>query len=155
MVPWEEGPSAFLGKYSNRPPSLIIQDELHLISGPLGSVVGHYEDLLFEIMKKYGQPPKIIASTATIRRAKEQVNCLYNRPVQAFPPQALNYDDSFFAVEAAKRGGEQTETPVADGRRYVGVYGGALKSTLTAQRNLVAACLQFVNLFGRSLLKKN
>ena len=95
LLPWYDGPAAFLGRNSGKPPSLVIQDELHLISGPLGSVVGHYENLIFGVMEKYGASPKIVASTATIRRAQEQSEGLYGRDVRAFPPQALDYDDLF------------------------------------------------------------
>ena len=97
LLPWNDGPQNFLGKKTGRPPSLVIQDELHLISGPLGSVVGHYEDLIFGIMKSVAtdRTTKIIASTATIRRAVEQVDGLYNRSVATFPPQGLDYRDSF------------------------------------------------------------
>ena len=152
LLPWYDGPTAFLGKKSGKPPALIIQDELHLISGPLGSVVGHYEDLIFNIMEEFGERPKIVASTATIRRAEEQVAGLYNRSVSAFPPQALNYDDSFFAVEACKPTENIENIPKAEGRRYIGVFASALKSHITAQRNLVASTLQFVNLFGKEFV---
>ena len=106
---------------------------MHLISGPLGSVVGHYENLIFGVMEKYGASPKIVASTATIRRAQEQSRGLYGRNVKAFPPQALDYDDSFFAVEASLPTPEDGK-PKAQGRRYVGVFTGSLKSHITAQR---------------------
>jgi hypothetical protein len=85
------------------PPELIIQDELHLISGPLGTLVGLYEagiDQLCTYTRNDGAilRPKIIASTATIRRADDQVKGLFARSVHLFPPSGLNIDDSFFAV---------------------------------------------------------
>ena len=65
------------------PPDLIIQDELHLISGPLGTMVGLYESALDElcVIEKDGKPvrPKIVASTATVRRAETQIRALFNR----------------------------------------------------------------------------
>jgi ATP-dependent helicase YprA (DUF1998 family) len=91
------------------PPELIVQDELHLISGPLGSLTGLYETAIDEIADR----PKIIASTATIRRAREQGLRLFNRQVQQFPPAGLDARDSWFAVE----------TPADDkaSRQYVGL----------------------------------
>ncbi len=79
-----------------RPPELIVQDELHLISGPLGSLTGLYETAV----DAAADQPKVIASTATIRRAKEQVRSLFARDVAQFPPAGLDARDSWFAVEA-------------------------------------------------------
>lgn len=84
------------------PPDLIIQDELHLISGPLGTVVGLYEtaiDLLCSRPHEQGVVrPKIVASTATVRRAEKQIAALFDRPDTAvFPPPGINRTDSFFA----------------------------------------------------------
>ena len=100
LLPWDDGPPAFLGRGTGKPPSLIIQDELQLISGPLGSVVGHCENLIHSVMEKYGDAPKIVASTATIRRAKEQSSWPFRkRRWRAFPPQASDYDDLLLAVD--------------------------------------------------------
>ncbi len=100
------------------PPDLIIQDELHLISGPLGTLVGLYETALDElcVIKKDGKRirPKIIASTATVRRADIQIRALFNRAtVDIFPPPGPDRRDSFFA---------KTLTPAeANARLYVGI----------------------------------
>jgi hypothetical protein len=97
------------------PPDLIIQDELHLITGPLGTLVGLYESAI-DYLCSYqldGETifPKVIASTATIRRASEQVSKLFARETRIFPPSGINAGDSFFAKETAN----------APGRMYVGV----------------------------------
>jgi hypothetical protein len=124
------------------PPDLVIQDELHLISGPLGSMVGHYETVIDALCthERNGMrfSAKIIASTATICRAGEQVQNLYNRPVFVFPPQGLRAGESFFAHEDER----------APGRLYVGVFATALSSHVTAQIRVMAALLQSVKSLG-------
>ena len=82
-----------------RSPDLIIQDELHLISGPLGSMTGAIEFLIESYMTKNASlGPKIIGSTATIQRAEEQINSLYARQTTQFPINLTNPDDSFFSI---------------------------------------------------------
>jgi len=104
-----------------RPPDLIIQDELHLISGPLGSLVGLYETAVDQLASwtVAGQrvQPKIVASTATIRRADDQVGRLFNRKLRVFPPPGLDARDSFFALQR-DREDDRDKRP---GRRYLGV----------------------------------
>ncbi|NHF63841.1 helicase-related protein [Microcella pacifica] len=96
---------------SFNPPSLIIQDELHLISGPLGTIVGIYEAAIQSLLKWRGSSPKIVASTATIRSADEQVRGLMASRVEVFPPSGLDADDNYFA-ELDQEG---------PGRVYVGI----------------------------------
>lgn len=112
-----------------RPPDLIIQDELHLINGPLGSLVGIYEGAVdhlatWEVDGRKVRP-KVIASTATVKRAQAQVSALFNRRVRVFPPPGLEAGANFFSRELPA--GES-----APGRLYVGVCapGRKLKSTL-------------------------
>jgi hypothetical protein len=94
---WEPRASAFFGGSTRRPPELIIQDELHLIAGPLGSIAGVYEAAIDTVLKARGVRPKYIASTATIRNAQEQVVALYARQAVVFPPPGLDESDSWFA----------------------------------------------------------
>ena len=102
-----------------RPPDLIIQDELHLITGALGTTVGLFEvaiDVLTTWVTAEGRrvKPLIVASTATVRNAADQVRGLYGRGVTVFPPQVLDVKDTFFSTEVAV----SEEHP---GRRYVGI----------------------------------
>lgn len=112
-----------------RPPDLIIQDELHLISGPLGSLVGLYETAIdklctWEVQGKQVRP-KVIASTATIKNAEVQVRSLFLRTVNIFPPPGLDIRDNFFSIQ---RKVDQDNY----GRRYMGIMapGRRLKAAL-------------------------
>ena len=100
------------------PPDFVIQDELHLISGPLGTMVGLYETALDELstIEVDGKPirPKIIASTATVRRAESQIRALFNRrQVDVFPPPGPDTRDSFFA--------RTHSTKESNARQYLGI----------------------------------
>jgi hypothetical protein len=101
-----------------RPPDLIVQDELHLISGPLGSLVGLYETAIDRLcsweVDGMVVRPKVVASTATIRNADAQVHGLFLRRVNVFPPQGLDVRNSFFSVQ--REPGEANP-----GRLYFGI----------------------------------
>lgn len=105
-------------------PDLIIQDELHLISGPLGTIAGLYETAFDWLLRKGNCRPKVIGSTATIRRAADQVRALFDRHSCQFPPPGLDHDDSGFAVR----------DPSKHPRMYLGVTtaGRSAKFTLQA-----------------------
>jgi hypothetical protein len=102
-----------------RPPDLIIQDELHLITGALGTSVGLFE-VAVETLSSWETSdgacvrPLIVASTATVRNAYEQVRALYGRQVSIFPPQVLDVADTYFSQEVRI----DRDNPA---RRYVGV----------------------------------
>lgn len=109
---WDPRTSVFFDQAGNRPPDLIIQDELHLIAGPLGSVAGVYEAAIDTVIQSKGVRPKYIASTATIRNAAEQVRQLYARDTAIFPPPGLSADDAYFA--------KTVPIDLRPGRMYVG-----------------------------------
>ncbi|MCA2206678.1 helicase-related protein [Nocardia rosealba] len=103
-------------------PDLIVQDELHLISGPLGTIVGLNEAAIDMVCTGEGRP-KILASTATVRRAAKQVRAVFDRGTAQFPPPGLTPSDNYFAVDAPA---QEKGT-----RRYVGVMApGTSQSTL-------------------------
>jgi len=100
------------------PPDLVIQDELHLISGPLGTMAGLYESAIEALCAREVEGtevrPKIVASTATVRRAQDQIQALFARPLtQIFPPPGPDRRDSFFA--------RSVDSSTASARLYVGV----------------------------------
>ncbi len=103
------------------PPDLILQDELHLIEGPLGSMVGLYEMAVDLLCRREvdGKPiiPKYIASTATARRAEAQVQSLFERRLLQFPPPAISADERFFATHQESHPLDITRS----GRLYVGL----------------------------------
>ena len=125
---WIEGPGKFLGSGEAVPPSLIIQDELHLISGPLGTICGVYESAFDVAITNNGGKPKIIAATATIRGAANQAKGLYGREVLLFPPSGCDADDSFF-----------TKTDYKDpGRLYIGMMPLGTMAVTTIVHTLAA-----------------
>ncbi len=143
MMPWDSRVGSFFAVGSgNRTPELIIQDELHLISGALGTMVGLYETAVDAICGQKGVYPKIIASTATIRRSKEQCSVLYNREVVQFPAPGLDSNDSFFAREA-----KVSYEDGIFGRKYVGIMPSGKTKAMTEIRAM-AALLQKINMMN-------
>ncbi|MCL2468452.1 MAG: DISARM system helicase DrmA [Micrococcales bacterium] len=111
-----------------RPPDLIIQDELHLITGALGTTVGLFE-VAIDVMTQWqtadgtAVKPLVVASSATVRKAADQVHDLYGRGLTVFPPQVLDASDTFFSRDA-----DPAEAP---GRRYLGISTTGVKLTTT------------------------
>jgi hypothetical protein len=111
------GPTAKIPKDAKKlpeglwPPEVVVQDELHLISGPLGTIVGLYETAISALMGRV-VPPKILASTATVKRAEEQVRAIFGRArTDVYPPPGIDDGETFFAEVDHER----------EGRLYVGV----------------------------------
>lgn len=129
---WVPDSRTFLGKPEDRgvlPPSLIIQDELHLVTGPLGTIAGVYEAAIDTTITRSGSQPKYIAATATIQRAEDQVRSLYARRSFLFPPPGLSVEDSFFSREDDQ----------VSGRQYLGAMGNGMYSGLTSLIQVSAA----------------
>lgn len=128
-----------------RPPDLIIQDEFHLISGPLGTMVGMYETAVDELstwtVDGKAIRPKIIASTATVRKAETQVNNVFLRKVSVFPPHGLNVEDNFFSV--------QRSVDDKPGRLYMGICSPGSSRPAVLIRVYVALLTAAQSLFER------
>lgn len=158
MLTWKEQSGSLFGfrkdsrgdYYRISPPALIIQDELHLISGPLGTIVGLYETLVQTLCTDYGRnkppfypsdggrffSPKIVASSATISRAGEQVRALYRSDnLNIFPPQGLAFGDTWFSEE-------QKDKP---GRKYLGILAPGYQSGQTTVVRVYSALMQAVS----------
>ena len=135
------------GRPLNRPlppPDLVIQDELHLISGPLGTMAGLYETVIEALCVRAAGGadhtgdefapkvhPKIVASTATVRQAKDQIQALFARSnTRIFPPPGPDRRDSFFA--------EITPVAKAPGRTYLGIASPGRNPKVLMRRVLLA-----------------
>jgi len=160
MLPWKPESGKLFGfreregkRYRVKPPELIIQDELHLISGPLGSMVGIYETMVQNLCNDYGLnsppfikgeasfiPPKIVASSATISRAEEQVKALYGKSdeqLHIFPSQGIEFGNTWFSEEKKV----SLEYP---GRIYAGILASGYPSAQTAIVRSYSSVLQKV-----------
>ena len=132
------------GERMTKPPSLILQDELHLITGPLGSMCGIYETLIEDLCtdKRSNNyfKPKIVCSTATIRSYERQIKDLYNRnKVALFPPFGLDISDNFFAKYALDQDGSLKKP-----KKYLGICAPNYTSSQTAQVRIYSRLLYSV-----------
>jgi hypothetical protein len=139
MLAWRSEPASLFGLGHDRVdgprfgpgPALLIQDELHLISGPLGSLDALYEPVIEHLCSAYGGVrPHIIAATATTRRYVEQTRALYGRSAtRLIPPAGLDADDNFFSCT----------NPDAPGKIFVGICAPGFGKVQEAQVRLLAA----------------
>ncbi len=146
VLAYRPGARGLFGRDSNggvqcRPPNLIIQDELHLIAGPLGTLFGLYECMIDELCTfKEGSlivKPKIICSTATIRGAKEQLRAIFARETHSlFPAPGISISDSFFGQYA-----KDENDVLMPGRMYVGVNAPDYLSSQTTQVRVFSSLL--------------
>ena len=139
------------------PPDLIIQDELHLLLGPLGSAVSLFEAAIDQLCSyKRGDEivirPKIISSTATTRNTNLQVRALYDREVSIFPKNGTDYDDSFFAFYKREKKRENDEWEFVSKRKYIGIMPTG-RTQMTTQIRLAA--ILFVHRALYELKNKN
>lgn len=134
LLPWDDRSRVFFGGKGDQsiPPSLVLQDELHLISGPLGSLAAPYDAAIDAIIKARGTRAKRIGSTATIRNAREQVRGLYGLEVAVFPSPSTRWDDAYFFST-------DQQSP---GRTYLGIMGQGYIKPVVAMAWTTAALLQ-------------
>ena len=125
------------------PPDLIIQDELHLMNGPLGSLFGLYENMVDAIIKKQEGNPKYIASTATINNAEKQIKLLFSKKVSQFPPYGLEISDSFFVKDFSNEYSSMWDENNR-GRIYMGIYSSGF-GHFTHQIRLYSRLLSVAN----------
>ena len=92
-------------------PSLLIQDELHLLNAELGVFNSHYEGLLQYICSNNYLPPKILAATATIESYERHALHLYLKEANRFPQPSWKIGESFYA----------TSLPKTSRRTYLGI----------------------------------
>jgi hypothetical protein len=146
QIAWNDKTRGLFGlnEYGDRtvsPPNLIIQDELHLISGPLGSMAGLYEVIVQDLCtdKRKTKPirPKIVASTATVARFQTQILSLFGRESSlVFPPPILDSKDSFFSRI------ETIDGVQAPGRLYLGIFAPGYSSYQTIQVRVGTSLIQ-------------
>ena len=135
QLSWRSDPSAFFGldggTRTGPGPALLIQDELHLISGPLGSLDALYEPVIEDLcLRDGGELPKIIAATATTRRYREQTEALYGRSgTRLVPPPGLDAADNFFSRVSDD----------APGKLFVGICAPGFGKAQEAQVRILAA----------------
>lgn len=136
MLPWDDRARSFFSGLEDNspPPSVILQDELHLISGPLGSLAAPYDAAIDAIIRAKGVRPKRIGSTATIRNARDQIRGLYGLDVTVFPSPSTRWDDAFFFNTDLSK----------PGRTYLGVMGQGYIKPVVAMAWTAATLLQSV-----------
>ncbi len=174
MITWNSKAGSLFGFRYNKslwsritPPELIIQDELHLIAGPLGTMVGLYETMVQTLCNNYHLsvppflptdelpfvPPKIVASSATISRAYEQVKALYgtdNREkLHIFPSQGLEFGNTWFSEEKSVKEVDDNGKPKYPGRKYTGILASGYPSAQTAIVRSYSAVLQRIKELDR------
>jgi len=146
------------------PPELIIQDELHLLLGPLGSAVSLFEAAIDQLCSREENiegkiikvRPKIISSTATTRNTPLQIRALYDRSVNIFPKPGVDYDDSFFSFyKRSSSTNNINDSTFISKRKYIGILPTG-RTQMTTQLRLSAILFVHRAIFEKeNLLVKN
>ncbi|WP_430399094.1 helicase-related protein [Flavobacterium sp.] len=130
------------------PPDLIIQDELHLLLGPLGTGVALFESAFEQLCtREDGTKPKVISSTATTRNTGLQIEALFNKNLSIFPKPGIDCDDSFFGMYKRDYKHEYPKGyNYASNRRYIGILPTG-RTQVWMQMRIDALCLAHRALF--------
>lgn len=177
MIPWRPEAGNLFGfrkdniskQYRISPPELIIQDELHLIAGPLGTMVGLYESMVQTLCNNFNKNippfitlesnefvvPKIVASSATISRAYEQVKNLYcikdRNELSIFPAQGLEFGNTWFSEEKSLDERDDEGNQLFPGRKYIGVLPSGYPSAQTAIVRTYSIVLQKIRELSQTI----
>ncbi len=137
------------------PPDIIIQDELHLLNGPLGSSVALFESAIDQLCTRPdGTRPKVISSTATTRNTNLQIAALFDRKVNLFPKQGVDCDDSFYAFyKRSYRSNVKKDFPYESKRRYMGILPTG-RTQIWMQMRLAAIAMTHRALFELKQINK-
>jgi len=127
-----------------RPPDLVIQDELHLLTGPLGSLSGLFESAIETLWERANHKAKYVAATATIRGAARDSKLMYGRELNIFPPPGSSISDNFFATE-------QTEM---NGRKHLAIIGNLGHSTTLMERPFASVLQRIKDIESKGVDKK-
>ena len=127
-----------------RPPDLVIQDELHLLTGPLGSLSGLFESAIETLWERAGHQAKYVAATATIRGAARDSKLMYGRELNIFPPPGSSITDNFFSTEQRE----------LDGRKHLAIIGNLGHSTTLMERPFASVLQRIKDLESRGIDKK-
>ncbi|WP_379953102.1 helicase-related protein [Dokdonia sp. R78006] len=138
------------------PPDIIIQDELHLLNGPLGSSVALFESAVDQLCTRTdGTRPKVISSTATTRNTGLQIAALFDRKVNLFPKQGVECDDSFFSFYKRSFSSNHKEDFIYESkRRYIGILPTG-RTQIWMQMRLAAITMTHRALFELQQLGNN
>lgn len=138
------------------PPDIIIQDELHLLNGPLGSSVALFESAVDQLCTRIdGTRPKVISSTATTRNTGLQIAALFDRKVNLFPKQGVECDDSFFSFYKRSFSSKDKDNFIYESkRRYIGILPTG-RTQIWMQMRLAAITMTHRAVFELQQLESN
>lgn len=130
------------------PPDLIIQDELHLLLGPLGTGVALFESAFEQLCTREDKTkPKVISSTATTRNTGLQIEALFNKSLSIFPKPGIDCDDSFFGMYKREYHSQEINGfSYKSNRRYIGILPTG-RTQVWMQMRIDALCLAHRALF--------